>query len=186
MSLLRGAILLIAAAGAITCFPVKYLSADWQQAYYRWFGEGVAEEAPPGVVAPTPVLDGAQICAPDREAHAKAQTIAGVDIEAVDDCMPDNPYDVAVSVRGSNNVPAMVLMQSLYTPDTIEKSDDIDGDGDPDRIHIRLELIELNGHSPDAPVTLPNFEIAPGIAPGAGQAGICPCWRSYATIQSAA
>jgi hypothetical protein len=38
----------------------------------------------------------------------------------------------------------------------------------PDRIIIKLEIMELNGKSPDFPgLVLPTFDIAPGIQPGA-------------------
>ena len=43
---------------------------------------------------------------------------------------------------------------------------DFDGDGDPDEIHIRLEVAELNGGSSltEDPVT--QYQIAPGVRPG--------------------
>jgi len=43
---------------------------------------------------------------------------------------------------------------------------DLDGDGDPDEIHIRLEVAELNGGSPEGNVPTARFAIAPGITPG--------------------
>jgi hypothetical protein len=43
---------------------------------------------------------------------------------------------------------------------------DKDGDGDPDVITIKLEVVELNGHSPDIAEPFPAFFIAPGIQPG--------------------
>jgi FtsP/CotA-like multicopper oxidase with cupredoxin domain len=43
---------------------------------------------------------------------------------------------------------------------------DLDGDGDPDEVHIRLEVTELNGSSPDRPDPMTQFDIAPGIRPG--------------------
>jgi FtsP/CotA-like multicopper oxidase with cupredoxin domain len=57
-------------------------------------------------------------------------------------------------------------MQSLLALDAVEKHDDLDGDGDPDVIRIRLELMELNGKSPDHAGVVPKFEIAPGVTPG--------------------
>lgn len=48
-------------------------------------------------------------------------------------------------------------MKTGLSPDAIIKSDDIDGDGDPDRITIRLEIMELNGKSPDFPGIIPTF-----------------------------
>jgi hypothetical protein len=44
-------------------------------------------------------------------------------------------------------------------------SDDMDGDGDPDKIIIKLEVVELNGHSPDMKDPTTTFDIAPGIRP---------------------
>lgn len=42
----------------------------------------------------------------------------------------------------------------------------MDGDGDPDLIIIKLEVAELNGHSPDFAGLVPTFDMAPGIQPG--------------------
>ena len=58
-------------------------------------------------------------------------------------------------------------MKTGLSPDAIIKTDDLDGDGDPDRIIIKLEIMELNGKSPDFPGLVPTFDIAPGIQPGA-------------------
>ena len=44
-------------------------------------------------------------------------------------------------------------------------SDDLDGDGDPDKIIIKLEVVELNGHSPDVKEPITTFDISPGIQP---------------------
>ena len=78
----------------------------------------------------------------------------------------DNPYAVATFVKGSNNVSHSVLMNSGLTPDAIEKGEDLDGDGDPDQIHIRLEVAELNGASPEISEPVTQYQIAPGISPG--------------------
>lgn len=88
-----------------------------------------------------------------------AQTIAGVTIQQSRHCRPDNPYAVAASVKGTNNVPRDVLMRSGYARDTVEKTRDRDGDGDPDVINITLEINELNGGSIE-------HHIAPGVSPG--------------------
>ena len=65
------------------------------------------------------------------------------------------------------SVTEAVIGKWLKQPgDTVEKFDDRDGDGDPDVITIRLEVMELNGRSPDMPDVIPQFEIAPGITPG--------------------
>ena len=57
-------------------------------------------------------------------------------------------------------------MNTQLAPDAVVKEDDIDNDGDPDLIHIRLEVTELNGHSPDMDDLIPAYSIAPGIRPG--------------------
>jgi hypothetical protein len=96
----------------------------------------------------------------------KAQTIDGVEIEESLRCQPDNPYLIAAVVKGTNNISMNTLMETFLAADSITKTDDLDGDGDPDRIIIKLEVMELNGHSPDFPGLVPTFDIAPGIQPG--------------------
>jgi len=51
-------------------------------------------------------------------------------------------------VRGTNNVATDTLLQSGLAPDALDKRADLDGDGDPDVIHIRLEAL------PSTPWTL--------------------------------
>ncbi len=94
------------------------------------------------------------------------QTIEGVSIAPSPVCQPDNPYNIATFVKGTNNVSMATLMQTQLSPDSLIKTRDIDGDGDPDEIHIRLEVIELNGFSPDLKDPITTFNIAPGIQPG--------------------
>ena len=96
----------------------------------------------------------------------KAQVIEGVQIEASESCSPDNPYLIAAAVKGTNNISMATLMETGLSPDAIIKTDDIDGDGDPDRITIKLEVIELNGRTPDFEGVIPTYDIAPGIQPG--------------------
>ncbi|MCK4841916.1 MAG: multicopper oxidase domain-containing protein [Methylococcales bacterium] len=95
-----------------------------------------------------------------------AQQIEGVKISATPVCSPDNPYNIAAFVKGTNNVSMATLMQTHLSLDTLIKKNDIDGDGDPDEIHIRLEVIELNGFSPDLKDPVTTYNIAPGIQPG--------------------
>lgn len=95
-----------------------------------------------------------------------ARTIEGVSIEAVQGCEADNPFAVAAAVKGTNNVSPHTLMQSGFTHDAVEKGADLDGDGDPDEIHIRLEVAELNGYSPETTQLMTQYSIAPGIKPG--------------------
>ncbi|MFT4562583.1 MAG: hypothetical protein ACI9BW_002329 [Gammaproteobacteria bacterium] len=151
---------------AVRFVPEAYLSADLQSKYSAWFGDKGYREAPKNRAVNIPELLIDDVCSPEFERWRRAAKIDGVDVAAVDDCIPDNPWDVAVAVRGANNVSDQTLMQSLFAADSVEKSHDRDGDGDPDVIHIRLELMELNGKSPDGPDVVPQFEIGPGITPG--------------------
>lgn len=97
----------------------------------------------------------------------KAQKIDGVDIETDPSCQPDNPVDVAAVVKGTNNLDMMMLMdQTRLSHDAVIKGDDLDGDGDPDEIEIRLEVVELNGFDPDNPIPSLEYMTAPGITPG--------------------
>jgi hypothetical protein len=95
----------------------------------------------------------------------KAQVIDGVEIQESRLCEPDNPADIAVFVKGTNNVSMATLMETQLAADAITMSDDVDGDGDPDKIIIKLEIAELNGHSPDGKDPITTFDIAPGIQP---------------------
>ncbi|QSA98244.1 multicopper oxidase domain-containing protein [Methylococcus sp. EFPC2] len=95
-----------------------------------------------------------------------AQSLEGVEIQESRICNPDNPADIAVFVKGTNNVSMQTLMDTNLAADAITMSNDIDGDGDPDHYIIKLEVMELNGHSPDFAGVVPTFDIAPGIQPG--------------------
>lgn len=96
----------------------------------------------------------------------KAQSIAGVSIAASPVCNPDNPHNIAAFVKGTNRVAMATLMQTFLAQDAVTKGRDLDGDGDPDEIHIRLEVVELNGFSPDNKDPVTTYDIAPGIQPG--------------------
>ncbi len=93
------------------------------------------------------------------------QVIDGVKIQASRLCNPDNPADIATFVKGTNGVSMETLMQTQLAADAVTMSDDVDGDGDPDKIIIKLEIAELNGHSPDMKDPTTTFDIAPGIQP---------------------
>jgi len=95
----------------------------------------------------------------------KAQVIDGVTIQESRLCNPDNPADIAAFVKGTNGVSMETLMSTQLAADAVTMSDDMDGDGDPDKIIIRLEVVELNGHSPDMKGPTTTFDIAPGIQP---------------------
>ncbi|KAF3978377.1 MAG: multicopper oxidase domain-containing protein [Methylococcales symbiont of Iophon sp. n. MRB-2018] len=99
-------------------------------------------------------------------AWRQQQQIEGIDIAASPVCNPDNPYNIAAFVKGTNNVSMATLMNTHLAPDTLIKGKDLDGDGDPDEIHIRLEVLELNGFSPDLADPVTTYDIAPGIQPG--------------------
>ena len=156
----------VALALLVFCLPLNWLPDTWRLRYLDAFGLTAYVALPASVATPIPPLDLDAVCPPEFDAWRHAQRIDAVDVAAVADCMPDNPWDVAVAVRGANNVSPATLMQSLYAADAVEKGEDRDGDGDPDVIHIRLEVMELNGKSPDGPEVLPQFEIGPGITPG--------------------
>ena len=95
----------------------------------------------------------------------QAQVIDGVKIQESRLCSPDNPADIAAFVKGTNNISMATLMDTQLAADAITKTNDMDGDGDPDHIIIKLEIVELNGHSPDTSVPVTTFDIAPGIQP---------------------
>ncbi len=107
-----------------------------------------------------------EVCPDTTDAQwRKAQVIDGVAIQESQLCNPDNPYDIAAFVKGTNNVSMDTLMNTQLAADAITMSDDVDGDGDPDHIFIKLEVAELNGHSPDVATPITTFNIAPGLQP---------------------
>ncbi len=96
----------------------------------------------------------------------KAQVVEGVEMQESRACSPDNPNDIAAFVKGTNNISMETLMDtSNVAADTLTLSNDIDKDGDPDHYVIKLEIMEINGHSPDFPGMVPTFDIAPGVQP---------------------
>jgi manganese oxidase len=105
-------------------------------------------------------------CQNDNPEWRAQQVIDGVAIEASPLCAPDNPSEVAAFVKGTNNVSHMTLMNTRLMSDAVVKTDDLDNDGDPDVIHIRLEVAELNGKSTLVKGPFPSFSIAPGVDPG--------------------
>ncbi|MEQ1543518.1 multicopper oxidase domain-containing protein [Methyloglobulus sp.] len=105
-------------------------------------------------------------CSNEHPEWRKSQVIDGVDIVEAPFCEPDNPYDIAASVKGTNNISMATLMQSNLAEDALVMGDDVDHDGDPDVIHIKLEVVEFNGASPDGNYLINTYDIAPGIQPG--------------------
>ncbi|MFM8332450.1 MAG: multicopper oxidase domain-containing protein [Candidatus Methylumidiphilus sp.] len=94
-----------------------------------------------------------------------AQVLEGVKIQEQRVCNPDNPADIAAFVKGTNNISMQTLMDTNLAADALTLSNDTDGDGDPDLYVIKLEVMEINGHSPDFPGVVPTFDIAPGVRP---------------------
>lgn len=74
----------------------------------------------------------------------KAGTLEGVSYQESRVCDPDNPTDIAAFVKGTNNISMETLMATNLALDAITMSDDMNGDGDPDRIVIKLEIMEIN------------------------------------------
>lgn len=109
-----------------------------------------------------------QMICPDTvpENWRESQVIEQVEISASALCEPDNPYEVAAFVRGTNNISMSTLMKTKLSADAVTKTNDRDGDGDPDEIHIRLEIVELNGLSADGQTLTTQYAIGPGIKPG--------------------
>lgn len=149
---------------ALLCFPPQWYPETVRLQLAEWFG-AQGYRPPPGAKRTTEEM-GEMPCPEDLLGWRKAQTIAGVDIRRSPTCVADNPSAIAAFVRGTNKVPHHVLMASGLTPDAVEKGRDLDGDGDPDEIHIRLEVAELNGSSAEMKDPVTQYAIAPGIKPG--------------------
>ncbi|MDD5267235.1 MAG: multicopper oxidase domain-containing protein [Methylococcales bacterium] len=154
----RSLVLLILFIAALTPIAVYFAPGLQQKA-------GIA---PPATVYTRPESNNSieKPCSNEHPDWRPAQVIEGVKIDAAPSCEPDNPYDVATSVKGTNNVSMATLMQTNLAQDAISLTDDLDHDGDPDVIRIKLEVVELNGASPDGDFLINTFDIAPGIQPG--------------------
>lgn len=144
--------------------PDAWIPHQWRVATYNWLGAASYRDAPTSKDYSLP--DAEEICPPDALGWRDGQTIEGVLIEPAAGCVPDNPYLIAAVTRGTNQVSQGTLLKSGLMPDTVMMGEDLDGDGDPDEITIKLEVVELNGQSPDVPVPVTTFAIAPGIEPG--------------------
>ncbi len=156
-------LLLLLVFAALT--PWQWYPRDWRVWYAGNFGAGSYLQQAATIPA-VPGDNTEEACPPDIKGWRKSQTIAGVDVSASSNCLADNPHAVAAFVKGTNNVGHMTLMKSRLSPDAVVKGRDLDGDGDPDEIHIRLEVFELNGGSPDLNVPVTQYAIAPGVMPG--------------------
>ena len=149
---------------AVLAVPVQWYPEPLRLTLTRWFGADEYRPLPaskamdPGEPEP--------FCPEDLAGWRQAHEIEGVAVAAVPGCVADIPYLVAAVVRGTNHVSAETLSRSGLTADAVEKGEDLDGDGDPDEIHIRLEVAELNGGSPISREPMTRYDIAPGIHPG--------------------
>jgi plastocyanin len=149
---------------ALVAWPPQWSPMPVRLQLTRWFGAADYRPLPGSVVteAATPET----FCPPDPAGWRREIEIEGVRIAASAPCVADNPYAVATFVRGTNNVTQDTLLRSGLTADAVTKGRDLDGDGDPDEIHIRLEVAELNGGSPNTRDPVTRYEIAPGVRPG--------------------
>ncbi|NNL95848.1 MAG: multicopper oxidase domain-containing protein, partial [Xanthomonadales bacterium] len=157
-------LLLAALVGLVASFPPQWYPDAWRIELSQWLGAPAYRALPESEpAAPRSVR---AYCPEETPDYRAEYNIAGVRISASPVCQADNPWAVAAFVRGTNQVGPEVLMKSGLAPDTVEKGADLDGDGDPDEIHIRLEVAELNGASPESSEPVMQFEMAPGIKPG--------------------
>jgi len=157
-------LILFAVILAVLSFPPSWYPLTARVKMTEWFGAADFRPLPESlaVAASEPGV----FCPPDPAGWRQAHSIEGVNIRPSRPCVADNPYAVASLVRGTNNVDQDTLLKSGLAADAVEKGRDLDGDGDPDEIHIRLEVAELNGGSPLTPGPVTAYEIAPGIQPG--------------------
>ncbi|MDX1555305.1 MAG: multicopper oxidase domain-containing protein, partial [Xanthomonadales bacterium] len=165
----RGLVLFtVALLGMALCYPPAWYPAGLRLTLSGWFGPPSWQAAPEAQELTAAETE--PFCPQGRletsQAWRAEQVVEGVPIAATAGCVADNPFAIAAFVRGTNNVSAHTLAQSGLTADAVEKGEDLDGDGDPDEIHIRLEVAELNGASPDSAEMMTQFSIAPGIRPG--------------------
>jgi hypothetical protein len=148
----------------VFAFPPQWYPLSVRLQLTQWFGAAAFRSLP---ASRTPAeLEPEIFCPPDPSGWRDAQTIDGVSVAASAPCSADNPYAVAAFVKGTNNVSSATLMSSGLTADAVEKGRDLDGDGDPDEIHIRLEVAELNGSGSVSSDPVTRYSIAPGIEPG--------------------
>ena len=159
-----GWLFFIALIVATLCFPSQWYPRALRVQLDAWFG-ATGYRQPPKSKAAEP-MDAEQACPPDLMGWRNAQNIETVAIRRSPGCVPDNPFAVAAFVRGTNNVSEETLLKAGVTPDAVDKGADLDGDGDPDEIHIRLEVAELNGGSTELNQPTTQYAIAPGIKPG--------------------
>jgi FtsP/CotA-like multicopper oxidase with cupredoxin domain len=157
-------VLLAALAGLLLSIPPQWYPRPVKLQLAAWFGPPAHRPNPPHAETPAEPVEA--FCPEDLPDWRGAYVIEGVEIQPSPLCRVDNPWLVAAAVRGTNNVAPEVLMRSGLTADAVTKGADLDGDGDPDEIHIRLEVAELNGPSPETAERVAQYALAPGIEPG--------------------
>jgi hypothetical protein len=149
---------------ALLSFPPQWYPMPLRLQLTAWFGAAGFRALPESLQPPA--QEPAVFCPEDAEGWRAPFAIEGVRIDSSAACSADNPYAVAAFVRGTNQVSQATLLNSGLAADAVEKGRDLDGDGDPDEIHIRLEVAELNGGSALTRGPVTHYEIAPGISPG--------------------
>jgi len=157
-------IFILAVLLALLSCPPQWYPMPIRLQLTQWFGASAYRALPSSLA--TAVNEPEQFCPPDPAHWRDRQTIEGVEIGASASCVADNPFTVASFVRGTNNVNKTTLLKGGLTADAVVKGRDLDGDGDPDEIHIRLEVAELNGASAITSGLVTQYAIAPGIKPG--------------------
>ena len=149
---------------ALFAWPPQWYPMPVRLQLTRWFGAADYRPLPESLESADAMPE--IFCPPDPAGWRREAEIDGVTVSASAPCIADNPYTVAAFVKGTNNVTQDTLLRSGLTADAVTKGRDLDGDGDPDEIHIRLEVAELNGGSPNTRDPVTQYEIAPGIRPG--------------------
>jgi len=160
----RRLLLLVMILISIVAYPPSWYPQAFRIQLTKWFGAPSYRSLPDSRQADS--VQAEVFCPPDLSGRRKQHQIEGVTISESGLCVADNPYAVAAFVKGTNNVSHNTLMRSGLTLDAIEKGRDLDGDGDPDEIHIRLEVAELNGVSTESNRPVTQYAIAPGVQPG--------------------
>ena len=160
----RGWPLVLAALVALLSWPPDWYPAAARLKLTEWFGAASFQPLPAS--RPANPVEAEPFCPPDPEGWRAATEIEGVRIDPSAACAADNPHTIAAVVRGTNQVSQSTLLRSGLAADAVHKGADLDGDGDPDEIHIRLEVAELNGASPVRRGGVTRYPIAPGIEPG--------------------
>ncbi len=157
-------IIVLLIAFSLVSWPVQWYPMSMRVQFAQWFGPSNYRPLPS--TSESELRAGEEACPLDLLSWRNEQIIEGVNIRPDLQCVVDNPNTVAAFVRGTNNISQEVLINSGLAPDAVVKGADLDGDGDPDEIFIRLEVVELNGSSPDTSDLTAQFAIAPGIKPG--------------------